>query len=103
MLQSHGYEYQARHSHERCNSRKGSRPLVSTLVDVSSGSVISSQHGYDSVTVTVRSGDITTLGSNVVDVKTDSTGGLGDHRTGLQGIVDSLYRVVFHGDQEAGR
>ena len=54
-------------------SRESSRSLVSSLIDVSSGSVVGSKHGHDSVRVSVRSSDVGSLGSNVVDVEPDST------------------------------
>ena len=85
----------------RCHSREGTRSFVTTLVDVSSSSVVRPKHGYDTVRVSVGSGDIRALGSDVVNVETDSTGSLGDHGAGLEGVVDSLDRVVLHGDQEA--
>ena len=37
-----------------------------------------------------------------MDVQSDSTGGLGDHGAGFEGVVDSLDGVVFHGDEETG-
>jgi hypothetical protein len=31
-----------------------------------------------------------------MDVQTDATGSLADHCTTLEGVVNALYRVVFH-------
>jgi len=73
------------------------------LVDVTSGSVISPQHGDDTVRVPIGSGNVRPLGSDVVNVETDPTGRLGDHGTRLERVVDALDRVVLHGDQEARR
>lgn len=84
-------------------SRKSTGSLVTTLVDIPSGSIISPQHGHDPVRVPVGSGNVRSLGSDIVDVETDSTGRLGDHRTRLERIIDTLDRVVLHGDQKAGR
>jgi hypothetical protein len=85
------------------DSRKGTRSLVTTLVDITSSSIVSPQHGHDTVRVSVGSGDVRPLGSNVVNVETDTTSRLGDHGTCLEGVVDAVDRVVLHGDQEAGR
>jgi hypothetical protein len=85
------------------DSRKGTRSLVTTLVDITSSSIISPQHGHDTVRVPIGSGDVRPLGSNVVDVESDPTGRLGDHGARLEGVVDPVDRVVLHGDQEAGR
>lgn len=88
---------------ENLHSRKGTRSLVTTLVDITSSSIISPQHGHDTVRVPVGSGDVRPLGSNVVNVETDPTGRLGDHGARLEGVIDPVDRVVLHGDQEAGR
>lgn len=85
------------------DSRKGTRSLVTTLVDITSSSIVSPQHGHDTVRVPVGSGNVRPLGSNVVNVETDPTGCLGDHGTRLERVVDPVDRVVLHGDQEAGR
>ena len=77
--------------------------LVSTLVDVSGSSIECSKHGYDTVRVTVGTGNVGTLGSNVVNVKTNTTGSLGDLGTGLESLVDTLDRVIPHGDKETRR
>ena len=83
------------------DSRKGTGSLVTTLVDVTSGSIIRPQHGDDTVRVPIGSGNVRPLGSDVVNVETDPTGRLGDHGTRLERVVDALDRVVLHGDQEA--
>lgn len=49
---------------------------------------------------------MTTLGflpscTNVVDVETNTTGRLTDHGAVLERLVDTLYRVVLHADEEA--
>jgi len=77
--------------------------LVSTLVDVSSSGVECSKHWNDTVRVTVGTGNVGTLGSDVVDVETDTTGSLGNLGTGLEGLVDTLDRVIPHGDKETRR
>ena len=86
---------------EKGDIRKGTRSLVTALIDVSSGSIVSSKHGDDTVRVTVGTGNVRSLGSNVVNVQSNTARSLGNHGTSLQGIVDSLNRVVLHGDQEA--
>lgn len=40
---------------------------------------------------------------NAVDVQTNTTSGLRNHRASLQSIVDSFDRILFHADQEARR
>jgi hypothetical protein len=40
-------------------------------------------------------------GTDVVNVEADTTSGFADHSAVLQGIVDTLDRVVLHTDQEA--
>jgi hypothetical protein len=77
--------------------------LVSTLVDISGSSIECSKHGNDTVRVTVSTGNVGTLGSDVVNVKTDTTSSLGDLGTGLEGIVNTFDRVIPHGDEETRR
>ena len=61
------------------------------------------EHGYDTVRVTVGTGNVGSLGSDVVNVKTDTTSSLGDLGTSLESLVDALDRVVPHGDKETRR
>ena len=77
-----------------------SRSLVSSLIDVSSGVVEDSEHGDDSIGVTVRSSDVGSGSTNVVNAESDSTGGLGDEGAGLEGVVDTVDRIVLHGNEE---
>jgi hypothetical protein len=88
---------------ENLHSREGTRSLVTTLVDITSSSIISPQHGHDTVRVPVGSGNVRPLGSNVVNVESDPTGRLRNHGTRLERVVDAVDRVVLHGDQEARR
>lgn len=39
--------------------------------------------------------------TDIVDVKTNTTSSLADHGTVLEGVVDTLDRVVLHADKEA--
>lgn len=74
----------------RRGAREGSRSLVSSLVDVSSGGVVGSEHGDDTVRETVGSSDVRSLSTDVVDVETDSSGRLGDEGARLERVVDSF-------------
>lgn len=83
------------------NSRKRSGSLVTSLIDIPRRRIVRPQHRHDSIRVPVRSRNIRSPRPDVVNVKTDSSGRLGDHRTSLEGIVDALDRVFLHGDEEA--
>lgn len=39
--------------------------------------------------------------TNTMNTQADSTCGLADHGTSLEGIIDTLYGVIFHAHQEA--
>ncbi len=80
---------------------EGTRALVATLIDISGSRIVSSKHRNDTVRIAVGAGDVRSLGTDVVDVKTDTTGSLGDLRASLEGLIDTLDRVITHGDQEA--
>lgn len=96
--------------------------LVATLVDITSRSIVSAKHGDNAVRIPIGSGDVRsrnarsvsreTLGLDVsplpsrpdtVNIQPDTTSSLGDHCASFQSIVDSLNRVVLHGNQEARR
>ena len=79
------------------------RSLVTALIDVSGSGIEGSEHGDDTVRVAVCSGDIRPLGTDVVDVKTDTSCGLGDLSAGLESLVDPFDRIVSHSDEETRR
>ncbi len=82
---------------------KGTGTLVATLVNVSCSVVEDTEHGNDTVADTIGTGNVGASSSDVVDVETDTTSGLGDHGAGLEGVVDTVDRVILHGDKETRR
>lgn len=56
------------------HSRKGTRTLVASLVDVAGGGVIRAEHGNNTIRVAVGASNVRALGADIVDVETDSTG-----------------------------
>ena len=80
--------------------RKGTRSLVATLVDVSRRVVVYSEHRNNAIGRAIGPSNVGTSGSDSVDVETNTTGSLGNHGTGLQGVIDTLDTVRLHIDQE---
>lgn len=76
--------------------------LVATLVDIAGGVVVHTEHRNEAVAGTVGASNIAASSANTVDIEADTTGGLGNHGAGLQGIVDTLNAVLLHVDEEAG-
>ncbi|KAH3661623.1 hypothetical protein OGAPHI_006472 [Ogataea philodendri] len=79
---------------------KGTRTLVTTLVNVSGGVVKHSHHRNHTVRSTVGTGDVRTSGSDIMDVQTNTTSCLGDQSTSLKRVINSVDRVLLHCDQE---
>lgn len=77
--------------------------LVSTLVNISGSVVEYSQHGNNAIGVSVCTSNVSTSGTNSVDVETNTSSILGDHGTSLEGVVDTVNAVLLHVDQKAGR
>lgn len=82
---------------------EGTRALVATLVDISGSVVEDTEHGNDTVGSTVGTGNVRTGSTDAVNVETNTASHLGNHGAGLEGVVDTLNRVVLHVDQEARR
>lgn len=77
------------------------RALVAALVYIARRVVVDTKHGHKSVGESVRAGNVRVTRTDIVHVQADTACGLGDHGTGLERVVDSLNRVVRHGEQEA--
>ena len=77
--------------------------FVSSLIDVTSRVVVNTEHGDDTVRVTVGSSDVRTSRTNVVNRETDPSCSFRDEGASLEGVVDTFDRVVLHSDEEARR
>ncbi len=75
--------------------------LAAALVDVSGSVIKDAKHGNDSIGSSVRSANVGLACTNVVAGKTDSTGVFGNDRAVLEGVVDSVDRVLLHGQEKA--
>merc|ERR1719402_2035036 len=82
--------------------RKGSRPLITSLVDVPGRVVKDSQHGDQTIRRTVSAGNVRSTGPDAMYVEADPAGRLGDESTLFQGVVDTLDGVGGHGEEETG-
>jgi hypothetical protein len=80
---------------------KSTRSLVTTLVDVAGSVVEDTKHRNNTVGCTVGTSNVGASGTDSVDVETNTTSHLGDHSTGLEGIIDTVNAVLLHINQEA--
>ena len=82
---------------------KSTRTLVASLVHVSRSVVVHPEHRDNTVGRTVGPTNVGTRRTDPVNIKTNTTSGLGDHSTSLQGVIDTLDTVTLHIDKEARR
>lgn len=71
---------------------EGAGSLVATLVDIAGRVVEDLEHGDNAVRIPVRAGNVRAGRANVVDVESDATCGLADHRTRLKSRVNTRVR-----------
>mmetsp|Transcript_70625 Transcript_70625/g.154009 ORF Transcript_70625/g.154009 Transcript_70625/m.154009 type:complete len:221 (+) Transcript_70625:1569-2231(+) len=77
--------------------------LAPTLHHEAHSFVEVSEHGDQSIAVTVRAANVASLGSHIRHRQAQASSRLGDQGTTLEGVVDAVNTVLFHGQQEAGR
>ena len=75
--------------------------LASSLVDVTSSVVEDAQHGNNTVGGSVGTANVGLTGTNVVYGKPNSSGILRNDRAILERVVNTIDRVLFHGQEEA--
>jgi hypothetical protein len=82
---------------------KSARALVSSLVDVPGSVVEHAKHRNNTVRRTVGATNVGACGTDAVNIKTDTAGGLRDHGTSLEGVVDTFNAILLHINEEARR
>ena len=82
---------------------KGTGTLVATLVNVTRSVVVHTKHRNDTVTHAIRTSNVRTRGTNAVDVETNTTSRLANHRACLERVVNALNRIFLHAHKEARR
>ena len=87
-----------------CRSLLGidDRVWVQTLVYILGGGIEDTQHGYNAITRSVGSSNMTFGCSDVVDMQPDSARPFADKGTVFQGVINPVDAVVFHGQKKAG-
>ncbi len=75
---------------------KGTFALTTTLIDITGCIIEHAQHRNNTVAHAIGTFDIAACSTDVVDVKTDTTGRLGDHGTTFQGLEDTIDAVFLH-------
>ena len=80
---------------------KASLALATPLVDIAGRIVENAQHGDDPVGCAIRSPDVRTCCTYIVNAESDPACRLADLGTLLQRVIDPVDAVVAHGQQEA--
>ena len=70
---------------------------IQTLIHIFCRMVKHAQHGNNSIRTAVRSTNVTARGAHIVNMETNATCPLGNIGAILQGIVDTVDTVTFHG------
>ena len=79
---------------------KGPLSFSASLVYISSCIIIDLQHRHYPVAYTISSLNITVLGPNAMNRNTNTARTLRNLRTSLQGIINPVYRIIFHANQK---
>mmetsp|Transcript_33612 Transcript_33612/g.60520 ORF Transcript_33612/g.60520 Transcript_33612/m.60520 type:complete len:225 (-) Transcript_33612:149-823(-) len=79
---------------------EGSWSFPAALVDVVGCRVEDAKHGYEAVGDATGAFDECSAGSDFVDTEADASGGLGNHSTSFQRIINTFDRIITHLYQE---
>jgi hypothetical protein len=80
---------------------ESTRTLVATLIDIASSVVVNAEHRDEAVGRAIGAANVRASGADTMYVETNTAGGLGNQRTGLECVIDTIDAVLLHVDEEA--